>query len=198
MSFQPCANLSLGTGCSAKAKGKGNPEGGFKDEGQKQDKSRASQVTPGRSQRPAVRAAFGVFTGQGRNSGNCLESLVGVRFWRHFRAKKSLLASGLPKSQLFQGIGAASALKSRDLLAEEDGIFRLRQGARASPKSLPVLDEATAFSAIGCCTLGGGTAQKLRCCKQRKNRSAHRWKGCKLHQCIQREGASSAVQKICV
>ena len=41
-------------------KAKGHPEARFKDEGQKQDKSRASQVTPGWSQRPAVRAAFGL------------------------------------------------------------------------------------------------------------------------------------------
>ena len=70
MSFQPCASLNLGTGCLAKAQGKGNPEGEFKGEGQKQDKSRASQVTPGRSQRPAVRAAFKTFASGSRDLGN--------------------------------------------------------------------------------------------------------------------------------
>ena len=33
-----------------------------------------SQVTPGRSQRPAVRAAFGAFTGRNRDSGNNLKN----------------------------------------------------------------------------------------------------------------------------
>ncbi len=181
-----------------KSRGKGTPECGFKGEGQKQDKSRASQVTPGRSQRPAVRAAFRAFTGQERNSGNCLESLAGVRFWRHFRAEKSPLASALPKSQPFQGIDTASVLTSRELLAEKDGISRLPQDMKASPKFLPVLDEATVFSAIDRCTLGDRTAQKLRCCKQKEDRSVHCWKGSELHQCLQRKGRCGLPEKMCL
>ena len=110
MSFQPCANLSLGTGCSDKAKGKGNPEGEFKGEGQKQDKSRASQVTPGRSQRPAVRAAFRAFMGRNRDSGNNLKGLTGVHFWGHFRGENHALASAFPRALLPQRFEAGSTV----------------------------------------------------------------------------------------
>ena len=117
MSFQPCANLSLGTGCSAKAKGKGSPEGGFKGEGQKQDKSRASQVTPGRSQRPAVRAAFRAFTGRNRDSGSNLKGLAGVHFWGHFRGGNHALASAFPRALLFQRFEAGSTVAPGHFLA---------------------------------------------------------------------------------
>lgn len=80
--------------------------------GRVQDKSRASQVTPGRSKRPAVRTAFRAFTGQGRGSRNRLESLAGVCFWRHFQAGKLHLASDLPQGPLFWGGGTASVLPS--------------------------------------------------------------------------------------
>ena len=89
MSFQPCSSLNLETERSVNTQGKGNPEGEFKGEGQKQDKSRVSQVTPGRSQRPAVRAAFRAFTDRGRDFRNCLECLAGVRFWRLLCSKAS-------------------------------------------------------------------------------------------------------------
>lgn len=82
--------------------------GGLKGEGQKQDKSRASQVTPGRSQRPAVRAAFRAFAGRDRDSGNCLENLAGICFWGHFRGKNYALASAFPESLLSQRFEAGS------------------------------------------------------------------------------------------
>ena len=44
---------------------------------------------------------------------------MGVYFWRHFRAEKTLLASALPESQLFQGIGTASIVLSQALSAEK-------------------------------------------------------------------------------
>lgn len=47
------------SGCGEMTEARVAQRGGLKGEGQKQDKSRASLVTPGRSQRPAVRAAFG-------------------------------------------------------------------------------------------------------------------------------------------
>ena len=83
-------------------KAKGRPEARFKDEGQKPDKSRASQVTPGWSQRPAVRAAFRAFTDRGRDSRNCLEDLAGVRFWGHFRGGNYALVSVFPGALLSQ------------------------------------------------------------------------------------------------
>ncbi len=110
MSFQPCANLSLGTGCSEKAKGKGSLEGRFKGEGQKQDKSRASQVTPGRLQRPAVRAAFRAFASGSRDFGNSLKDLAGVRFWGHFKGENHELASAFPKPLLSQRFEAGSII----------------------------------------------------------------------------------------
>ena len=48
---------------------------------------------------------------------------MGIYFWRHFRVPKTLLASALPESQLFQGIGTASVLLSQALLAEKGEIF---------------------------------------------------------------------------
>ena len=102
-------------GLRQNVQGKGNADGSIL----KQDKSPAPQAAPGRSQRPAVRAAFRAFTDWGRNFGNCLEDLMGVYFWRHFRAEKTLLASALPESQLFQGIGTASIVLSQALSAEK-------------------------------------------------------------------------------
>ena len=98
----------------------GNAEGSKKE----QDKSRVSQVTPGRSQRPAVRAAFRAFTNRGRDFTNCLEGLAGVRFWGHFQAEKTPLASDLPETQLFQGTGTVSILLSQALLAEKHDFDR--------------------------------------------------------------------------
>lgn len=66
--------------------------------GRVQDKSPAPQAAPGWSQRPAVRTAFRAFTGQGRDSRNCLKLLAGVCFWGHFQAGKPPLASDLPKA----------------------------------------------------------------------------------------------------
>ena len=113
MSFQPCSSLNLETERSVNTQGKGNPEGEFKGEGQKQDKSRASQVTPGRSQRPAVRAAFRAFSGRGKSFQNSSEILSGYHIRRHFGTEKTLLASGLPENQPFQGVGTMSVLLSK-------------------------------------------------------------------------------------
>ena len=99
----------------------GNAEGSKKEQ---QDKSPAPQAAPGRSQRPAVRAAFRAFTGRGGDFGNCLEGLAGVRFWGHFRAEKTPLASGLPETQLFQGIDTVSILLSQAILAEKHDFDR--------------------------------------------------------------------------
>lgn len=126
---------------SAKCQGKGNAEGSIL----KQDKSPVPQAAPGRSQRPAVRAAFRAFPGQGRNSGNCLESLVGIYFWRHFQAEKTLLASGLPENQLFQGIGTASVLRSQALLAEKVRFFLPRRGTRLCLCPPKILGKAYRF-----------------------------------------------------
>ena len=63
-------------GLRQNVQGKGNADGSIL----KQDKSPAPQAAPGRSQRPAARAAFRAFAGWGRDSRNCLESLVGVYF----------------------------------------------------------------------------------------------------------------------
>ncbi len=73
----------------------------------------------GRSQRPAVRAAFRAFWGRGKGFQNCSEILSGYQIRRHFGTEKPLLASGLPKSQLFQGIGTASIVLSQALSAEK-------------------------------------------------------------------------------
>ena len=107
-------------GLRQNAQGKGNTDGSIL----KQDKSPAPQAAPGRLQRPAVRAAFRAFTDRGGDFGNCLERLAGVRFWGHFRAEKTLLASDLPESQLFQGIGTVSILLSQALLAEKGDFDR--------------------------------------------------------------------------
>ena len=98
---------SLGFG---KSRGKGSPEGGFKGEGQTQDKSRASQVTPGRLQQPAVRAAFRAFASGSRDFGNSLKDLAGVRFWGHFKGENHELASAFPRALLPQRFEAGSII----------------------------------------------------------------------------------------
>ena len=44
MSFQPCSSLNLGTERSVNTQGKGNPEGEFKGEGQKQPAKELSSI----------------------------------------------------------------------------------------------------------------------------------------------------------
>ena len=102
-------------GLRQNVQGKGNADGSIL----KQDKSPAPQAAPGRSQRPAVRAAFRAFWGRGKGFQNCSEILSGYQIRRHFGTEKPLLASGLPKSQLFQGIGTASIVLSQALSAEK-------------------------------------------------------------------------------
>ena len=117
----------------ANTQGKGNPDGGFEGEGKKQDKSRASQVTPGRSQRPAVRATFRAFTGRGRDSRNCLENLAGVRFWGHFRGRKYELASAFPGAILPQRFEVESNVVPGRFLPQKSALrkgFRLTQNLR--------------------------------------------------------------------
>ena len=154
---------SLGFG---KSRGKGSPEGRFKGEGQKQDKSRASQVTPGRLQRPAVRAAFRTFTGQERNSENCLESLIGVRFWGHFREENHALASAFPKSLLSQRLEAGSIVAP--------GTFGRRN--RHHEEGRPTIKICTAEN------------------KEKALPSAD-VPGCELHHCLQRKGAPAQGKK---
>ena len=67
----------------------------------------------GQSQRPAVRTAFRTFTGRRRGFRNCSENLSEDHFRRHFSAGKALLASGLPESPPFQGVGTMSVLLSK-------------------------------------------------------------------------------------
>ena len=94
------------TGLRQNAQGKGNAGGSKKE----QDKSRASQVTPGRLQRPAVRAAFRAFTDRGRDFRNCLERLAGVHFWGLFRGENHELASAFPEPLLSQRFEAGSTV----------------------------------------------------------------------------------------
>ena len=80
---------------------------------------RRSRIKPGaaygsgRLQRPAVRTAFRSFTGRKKGFRNCSENLSGDHFRRHFPAEKTLLASALPESPPFQGVGAMSVLLSK-------------------------------------------------------------------------------------
>ena len=82
-------------------------------------RGRRSRIKPGaaygsgRLQRPAVRTAFRSFTGRKKGFRNCSENLSGDHFRRHFPAEKTLLASTLPESPPFQGVGAMSVLLSK-------------------------------------------------------------------------------------
>lgn len=82
-------------------------------------RGRRSRIKPGaaygsgQSQRPAVRTAFRTFTGRRKGFRNCSENLSGDHFRRHFPAEKALLASGLPESPSFQGVGTMSVLLSK-------------------------------------------------------------------------------------
>ena len=111
-------------GHPANTQGKGSPDGGFEGEGKKQDKSRASQVTPGRSHRPAVRTAFRAFTGRGKDSGNYLENLAGVRFWGHFREENHELASAFFKTLQPQRFEAGSNAVPGQFLAQKSASRR--------------------------------------------------------------------------
>ena len=83
------------------------------------EEGRRSRIKPGaaygsgRLQRPAVRTAFRSFTGRKKGFRNCSENLSGDHFRRHFPAEKTLLASTLPESPPFQGVGAMSVLLSK-------------------------------------------------------------------------------------
>ena len=95
---------------------KGNPDTGRRA-AQRPD-FRASRIKPGaaygsgRSQRPAVRAAFRALSDRGKGFQNCSEILGGYHIRRHFGTEKPLLASGLPESQPFQGGDTMSVLPS--------------------------------------------------------------------------------------
>ena len=82
------------------------------------EEGRRSRIKPGaaygtgRSQQPAVRAAFKAFSGRDRGFQNYSEILGGYHIRCHFGTEKPLLTSGLPESQPFQGVGAMSVLPS--------------------------------------------------------------------------------------